>query len=368
MPLDTTTAPRTSIREPQVVFAPNPDTTGTLTINPVFAELFARVRLVSAAGFFELPGEVVSGHADRHVMRVEVPGAPRAFYLKRQHVVGWREKLRNRRAGFGWASRCAREAELLKQLEAAKLPAPRWAAAGTHGNRAFLLVEEVPGAVDLRRVLSDNTLSRAQRRALATRLGETVAAVHAAGFSSPDLTAKHVLVNPDTLAITFLDWQSAERSASASEPERTNALGALHASLAETLSPPPERVRVLRAYRASSLPAQQNAERMPLNALVLRAAARHAKRRSIRDQLQPEGASQKQRLVWLAGEAVCAIPEIAVEWPKPAVAPPFYSPGANDSITLRVFGARRDARARLHIRPVGRFRAWARATRGARPV
>ncbi|VTR97251.1 heptose kinase : : Kdo [Gemmata massiliana] len=355
MPLDTTTSPRTSIRGPQVVFAPNPDTTGTLTINPVFAELFARVGLASAAGFFELPGEVVSGHADRHVMRVEVPGAPRAFYLKRQHVVGWREKWRNSRAGFGWASRCAREAELLRQLEAAKLPAPRWAVVGTHGNRAFLLVEEIPDAVDLRRVLSDNALSRVQRSALATRLGETIAAVHAAGFSSPDLTAKHVLVNPDTLAITFLDWQSAERGASVSEPERTNALGALHASLAEPLASPTERVRVLRAYRASSLPAQQRA------ACVLRAAARHAKRRSIRDQLQPEGASQKQRLVWLAGEAVCAIPEIAAEWPKPAVAPPFYCPGANDAIALRVLGYDATLVRGYTSAPVGRFRAWARA-------
>ena len=362
MPLDTTTAPRTSIREPQVVFAPNPDTTGTLTINPVFAELFARVGLVSAAGFFELPGEVVSGHADRHVMRVEIPGAPRAFYLKRQHVVGWREKLRNRRAGFGWASRCAREADLLKQLEAAKLPAPRWAAMGTHGNRAFLLVEEIPGGIDLRRVLSDNTLSPAQRLVLATRLGKTIAAIHAAGFSSPDLTAKHVLVNPDTLAITFLDWQSADRDASVNEPERANALGALHASLAESLAAPAERVRVLGAYRTSFSPAQQNTDPALFTAIVLRATARHAKRRSIRDQLQPEGASQKQRLVWLAGEAVCAIPEVAAEWPKPAIALPFYGPGANDSITLRVLGRDATLVRGYTPAPVGRFRAWARAT------
>ena len=211
MPLEATARPEARIREPQVVFAPHPDTSGTLTVHPAFAEMFARAGLTCAAAFLELPGEVVSGHADRHVMRVEVPGAPQAFYLKRQHVVGWREKFRNRQAGFGWASRCAREAELLKQLEAANLPAPRWCAFGTHGGRAFLLVEEVPNAVDLRRVLSDNALSLRQRRTLAARIGEAVASVHAAGFRTPDLAAKHVLVNPDTLRITFLDWQSATR-------------------------------------------------------------------------------------------------------------------------------------------------------------
>ena len=160
-----------------------------------------------------MPGEVVSGHADRHVARIEVPGAPHAFYLKRQHVVGWRERLRNRLAGFGWRSRCEREAEILQQLEAAGLPAPRWATFGTHSGRTFLLVEEVPNTIDLRRMLSDTAFSLPQRRDLAARLGEVIAAVHASGFTTPDLTAKHVLVNPETLAITFLDWQSATRRA-----------------------------------------------------------------------------------------------------------------------------------------------------------
>jgi hypothetical protein len=93
---------------------------------------------------------------------------------------------------------------------------------------------------------------------------------------------------------------------------------------------------------------------------VLRAAARHSQRRSVRDQLQPAGGGA-QRLVWLAGEAVCAVPEVAARWPRPVVAPPFYgcAPGAS---LLRFAG--RDAillRGRTSA-PLGRFRAWLRAT------
>ena len=340
--------PREATLEPPQVIAAS--AAGTLTVHPAFVELFAQAGLTCAAAFLELPGEVVSGHADRHVARVEVGGA--TFYLKRQHVVGWREKLRNHRAGFGWSSRCAREATLLEELEAAGLPAPRWAAFGTHGGRAFLLVEEVAGAVDLRCLLGDNTLSPAQRRTLATRLGKAIAAVHATGFSTPDLTAKHALVHPRTLAITFLDWPSATRGGPV---DGADALGALHASLAKALASPVERMRVMRVYvesrpllRGSSRPLRAHKAKTATEwrTTLLRAAARHSRRRSVRDQLAPAPA---QRLVWLAGEAVCAIPEVAAAWPLPAVAPTFAAPG-----TVLVRGR--------SFAPFGRLRARLRAT------
>ncbi len=386
MPLESLTREAASgVREPQIVFSPGTPG-GTLTVNPAFAELFARAGLTSASAFLDLPGEVVSGHPDRHVVRVEVPGAPHAFYLKRQHVVGWREKLRNRLAGFGWASRCEREAAILQQLEAANLPAPRWTAFGAHDGRAFLLVEEVPGASDLRRVLSDNALSSAERRRLAANVGAAVAAVHATGFSTPELTAKHILVCRETLSITFLDWQSATRG-TVCESARADALGALHASLAEGLATPAERVRVLRAYRdltghsalvvqASGLqkrfrPEARTTSRastcrvwepgLKLATQVLRAAGRHAKRRSVRDQLQPVVVANPQRLVWLSNEAVCAVPEVAALWPRPAIAPPFYGFGPDGASRVRFAG--RDAvllRGRT-VAPLGRFHAWLRA-------
>ncbi len=325
------------------------ETAGTLAMHPAFAELFERLNLRSAKAFLDLPGEVVSGHPDRHVVRVEFPGTTRAFYLKRQHVVGWRERLRNRVAGFGSVSRCEREAILLQQLSDAELPAPQWAAFGSMASQAFLLVEEVPEAIELRQLLSDNRLSYEERLRLAETLGRAVAAVHAAGFTTPDLTAKHILVNPHTLAVTFLDWQTAARGV-VSDSARTETLGALHASLAHALAAPRERRRAFQSYAHSAISKED----------VFHAAARHANRRSVRDQLQP-ATGNAQRLVWLAGEAVCAIPEIASEWPRPVVAPPFYDcvPGVS---FLRF--ANRDAiliRGRTAA-PLGHLRAWLHAT------
>lgn len=331
---------------------------GTLTVHPAFSGLFRRLGLTTAAAFLDLAGEIVSGHPDRHVVRIELPGAAHAFYLKRQHVVGWREKLRNWWAGFGAVSRCEREGQLLQQLQARQLPAPRWAAFGAAGGRAFLLVEEVPQAVELRQLLADNRLSPAERHRLARRLGQALAAVHAAGFTTPELSAKHVWVNRASLAVTFLDWPAAQRK-TVPEAERIEPLAALHASVAAELASPRQRLRVLRAYGEISDVAriQQRAQRL-------------LQRRSIRDQrLAPvpaAPAAAAQRLVWLAGEAVCAIPEVAAQWPRPVIAPPFYgppAPGRAHGGEYRLEWANRPAvlaRGRAFA-PWGRLRAWWRA-------
>ncbi len=396
------------LRPAEVVFSPGAPG-GTLTVAPEFADAFASVGLRTAAAFLDLPGEVVSGHADRHVARVIIPGCGRAFYLKRQHVVGWREQWRSWRAGFGWVSRCEREAAVLQRLQAAGLPAPRWAAFGFLDGRAFLLVEEAD-AVDLRALLAGG-LPVPERRQLAANIGRAVAAVHAAGITTPDLTAKHVLVNPESLAVTFLDWPSSELRP-VTDADRADALGALHASLAGGVASRADRARVLLAFTspiegevaiassqsrvggghrrdpevsnsacvalthstcASPPTRRRSAADLPLKGggqkhlraellrPILRAAERHSGRRSVRDQLQPAGA-EPQRLVWLAGEAVCAVPEAAAVWPRPAVCPPFYTDEALDGpVSVRFAG--RDAvlvRGRSFA-PLGRLRAWFRA-------
>jgi len=311
-----------------VVFRPKAQTAGGwVEVNPAFADRLAALGIDSAAGFLELPGEVVSGHPDRHVMRVVLPGQSAAFYLKRQHTVSRRERCRNRFAGFGWSSRCVREAAVLKELAAFRLPAPQWVATGEDARgRAFLLVQEVAGAADLREVLSDNRLSPDERRSLARRLGEMVARLHNHGLTTPDLTAKHVLVSPNGCELTPIDWQSARRVPRVQRADRVHALAALHASVADELASPRERLRVLRAAFGSANFATLARE-------VEREAARIRKRRSIRDQRQPVVAPSAQRLVWVAEEAVCAVPDVAAIWPQPAVAAPFYGcePG-----TLRV--------------------------------
>lgn len=312
----------------------------------------ARLGLATAADLLGLPGEVVSGHPDRHVVRVELPGWPRPLYLKREHRVGWRERLRQWWAGFGGASRCGREAAVIRALEAARLPCPRVVAHGEDGRgRAFLLVEELPG-VELRRLLTDNRLSPADRRRLADGLGRAVGELHAAGFTTPDLSAKHVFVDPDTFEPTLIDWQSARRVVRVADADRLRAVALLHASVAEQVAGPRDRLRFLRAYRRVAGPT--------LACEVERLAVKARNRRSVRDQLQPPGTGPDQRLVWLAGEAVCAVPDVAAIWPTPAVAPPYYG-GEPGRFAVRLPDGRP---AVLHRgrspAPVGRLRAWVR--------
>src|SRR5207249_3293272 len=114
-------------------------------------------------------------------------------------------------AGFGFASLAVREGQTLEALASAGVGCPEWMAAGEddHG-RAFLLLAELPGTVDLRQFLGDRR-GPAERYRFARGLGAALARVHAAGFDHPDLYAKHVLVDPVTEACYFLDWQRSRR-------------------------------------------------------------------------------------------------------------------------------------------------------------
>lgn len=309
---------------PDVLHAPIgvrliPASRGWAEVHPKYRERFAAGRLLIAEALLALPGEIVSGHPDRHVARVALPGGGIGF-LKRQHRHGRLEKLKQKRAGFGWVSRCVREAKLLKQLEREGLPGPQWIAFGEDGDgRSFLLVEELSGTHELRQHLSDTALSLEERARLAEAIGRSVAELHAAGFGTPDLSAKHVFIDAESLAVTLIDWQNARRG-----EVSPLVLAALDASLAEPLASPRDRLRVLWAYRRVCRRSGLSLPRFSELARSIRAeASRIANRRSIRD--QREAAPCDQRLVWVADEAVCAIPEIAAIWPQPAVSPPFYS-------------------------------------------
>lgn len=334
---------------------------GWVLLNPRFAGGFAALGLDSAAGFLELPGEVVSGHPDRHVLRLQLPGFSRAFYLKRQHVVRSREKYRNWLAGFGWVSRCEREDAILKQLSAANLPGPRWAAVGVdERGRAFLLVEEMSEAVDLRQALRDSSLTEYDRVVFAQQLGRLIARFHTAGFTTPELTAKHLLISPHTGEMRLIDWQSARRVPLVPIRDRLRALATLHASVAAALATPRERLRVLwAALRAERQVGRIKSGFGELVRQVVVEANRLAARRSLRDQRQAS-AGTDQRLVWVAGESVCAIPQVAASWPRPAVAAPYYG-GEPGTFTLQLPDGREALliRGRSHS-PLGRFHAWIR--------
>ena len=145
-------------------------------------------------------------------------------------------------------------------MASASLPGPKWAAVGEDDRgRAFLLVQEISGAVDLRRELGDPTLTETDRRQLSETLGRLVALFHATGFTTPELTAKHILFARETNELTLIDWQTACRVPNISLGDRLRPLAALHASTADHLATPRERLRVLRT--TSSRPIGGNAQR-----------------------------------------------------------------------------------------------------------
>jgi Lipopolysaccharide kinase (Kdo/WaaP) family len=298
----------------------------TVTLHPRYAAWLRKEGLDTTEAVLDLTGEIVSGHPDRHVVRVELSesGKRRTLYLKREHAVGWRVRLKNYRAGFGWVSRSEREAMTLQALEACGLPSPQWLAYGTADDgRAFLLVDDLAGQTDLRTTLADSRLNRAGRRKLAARLGTALAELHAAGFAPPDVSAKHVFVDRSFTKVTVIDWQSAPHAGPISFDTRVHALALLHATVAESLATARDRLRVVGAYlRATSAPT-----RPPVPTFVravIRESERLGRLSSVRDQRADVRIANGLRLSWLAGEAVCVVPGLVHQWPNPPVTPPFY--------------------------------------------
>jgi hypothetical protein len=222
-------------------------------------------------------------------------------------------------------------------------------------------VDELAGMEDLTKLLADNTLSPAERRELAGRLGHALAELHAAGFGTPELAAKHLFVNPTTLAATLIDWQSSERRPPTTA-ECVHQLAGLDASLVEKSATPSERIRLARTYwqitRPTSFPRFADFVRA-----VVAESTRRGRRSSARDQRRLNPAP---RLVWLAEEAVCVIPELVEEWPMPAVCEPFYdTQAAIDEPSPQEWVTFPSGRRGLVVRfttadPIGRFVAAAR--------
>lgn len=342
-----------------------------------FRDWLTRCGVTSADTLLSRRGEVVSGHADRHVVRIELHGGSsrRVVYLKREHVFGRRARLRNRLAGFGWVSRCEREAVTLAKLEDAGLPGPQWLAYGQDADgHGFLLVDELAGAIELREFLNEYTLSDEDRRLLCERIGRAVAELHGAGFGTPELAAKHLFVRPGVLTVSMLDWQSTSPPGPISTADRTRWFATLHATLADHLATPRDRFRMLWAYRRTLnvIRTKSGGERMTelFSATVrsiVQVASKLTDKSSIRLQRQSVSVDSSQRLVWLAGEAVVAIPEVAAVWPTQMICEPFYpntqSPTPPDGHRERVTFS--DGRETVMVRfttsdPVGRLLAAVR--------
>src|SRR5947209_1920402 len=131
---------------------------GWVIIDARWRRRFAARGLTSARDFLGLDGDIISGHADRHVVRLVLGrGLNRTvMFLKREHRSPWPARLRNWFAGYGWVSKSVREARVLNDLREARIRAPQALAFGEDGGgRAFVLVKESRGAIDLRTFLQD---------------------------------------------------------------------------------------------------------------------------------------------------------------------------------------------------------------------
>jgi tRNA A-37 threonylcarbamoyl transferase component Bud32 len=290
-------------------------------INPRFQEWMRARDLASAEALLSLPAVIVSGHPSRNAARVLTGEGPevRPAYLKRQHRVCVWERLTNALAGFGWVTTSQREAVLLEELQRAGIGCPDWIAVGQDGRgRAFLLVEECADRVELNRHLRDWRGSSRERVRFARHLGRTLALLHSAGFSHPDLYAKHVLVAKRDHGLTFLDWQRSRLPHRVSWTERCRDLAALHATLADDLANPRERLACLFAYRRATRPFTGSSfSSAALLREIQHRASRLLRHRHVRDARRGPATADEQQVVWLDGEALCVTRAFHQHLPRP---------------------------------------------------
>jgi len=299
-----------------------PSRPSRVRINPEYADFLAALDLATARDFLRLPGVVVSGHPDRHVMQVTLGHGIDALtcFLKREHRVPWRVRLTNAWAGFGFASQSHREADLLRGLRHSGVPGPDWLAVGVdrHGC-SFLLVREIVGGLDLRVFLQGQRgRATARRRQLARKLGEALAHMHDIGFDHGDLYSKHVLVNPRDLQVHFLDWQRGRKRSHVSWPRRWHDLAALDATLTEELASSADRLACLHAYLKATVPGRPpRAFRRRAAQEIADQARRLLRHRHVREARQMVVESGEQRVIWLDGEALCVTPAFRAALDQP---------------------------------------------------
>jgi len=285
-------------------------------INPCYRAFLERHGLATVAHYLALPGPIFCGHPDRNVARTRVGTGPDALpaFLKREHSVLWRTRLANAWAGFGFVSRSVREARLLQALHRAGVTAPEWLAAGEDDRgRAFLLIRELEDMRELRPYL--RAAASAERRRLARTLGAALAHLHEAGFQQPDLYAKHLLVDADGGRIAIVDWQRGRRYDFVDWPQRYRDLAALHASLADDLATPRDRLACVRAYLRVAAPCRLP-RRFRGDAIraILRRARRLTRHRHVRELRQTAGDTELPSVICLDGEALCVTPQAHAVW------------------------------------------------------
>jgi tRNA A-37 threonylcarbamoyl transferase component Bud32 len=289
-----------------------------LEVNPRYQTFLQQQGLTTPTAFLEIPSIIICGHPDRNVARVTLgkgPGVIAAF-LKREHHVRWKERVLNAMAGFGFLSKSSREAAVLRSLQQAGIGCPDWIAVGEDSQgRAFLLLRELTGVMELRLFLQDyRDASADQRRRIAHKLGEALADFHNAGFDHPDLYSKHILVNPGDLTVYFLDCQRSRRWRQVAW-RRWRDLAALAATLADDLATIKEQLVCLRAYlrKSRGCGAKRQSSLRSAASSIGHLASRLLRQRRIRELRKVPAPNHAQGLIWQDGEALCLTPEFQAD-------------------------------------------------------
>ena len=215
-------------------------------VNPLYQADFWQQGLRRADDFFVCSdGVAVGRHAARNVRRIAMNEYQ--IFLKREAPVQFKDRLEAWWNGFGWCSKSRREWQILVKLRERGLPCPEPIAVGEEGNMAFLVVRGLADSVDLPTWLAFQP-SMEERHTVFRHLGHAVADLHEAGFTHPDLYAKHVFIHRPTLQVSFVDYQRTRHVKQLSLHTRGLELARLDATLHPGAVPFKERLTVLHAY------------------------------------------------------------------------------------------------------------------------
>lgn len=215
-------------------------------LNPRYEADFWQQGLRRLDDFFVCTdGVTVGRHASRHVRRI--PIRDYQIYLKREEPVLFRDKLESWWNGFGWCSKARREWQILVRLRERGLPCPEPVAVGEENGMAFLVVKGFTESFDLPMYLAFRP-SMEERHAVLRNMGHAIADLHNAGFTHPDLYAKHIFVHRPTLQVSFVDYQRTCIVKKLSLKQRCLELARLDATLHPGAVPFKERLTFLHAY------------------------------------------------------------------------------------------------------------------------
>ncbi len=197
-------------------------------INPRYQNLAIGLGLTNAHTVEQMPGIVVSGHVRRNVSRVAVKG--RTVYIKREHEIRLRDRLRAWREGHGLACLAQREVNILGRLQEL---APTWLAWGESAGKSWLVLDSLEDYRVFCTYFAEEN-NPFDRRVTLQRVATAIAKIHDRGVFQRDLFAKHILVHEE-VGLKFLDWQRGKIVSSVSIKQRLECFKRFYSSMPSQL-------------------------------------------------------------------------------------------------------------------------------------